>query len=72
MKSHRLVKSLLFTSRALKRWNRNSFGFAQHAIAKLEVELKEVQSTTITDHCRQTEIIKELKIHRERLESINK
>lgn len=45
MHYHRLSRSLVCTSRALKKWNREIFGFAHIKIKDLEKELETLQSS---------------------------
>lgn len=70
MDYHKLRRSLLKTSIALKTWNKEIFGFADRKIRELEVELNSVQQETIRDFAKESIILEKLRTHRDRWESI--
>lgn len=59
MHSHRLNRSLITTSKNLRKWNRESFGFANIKIGELEKELNHFQKMDSDDQ-RQKHILKDL------------
>lgn len=71
MHCHRLTQSLFHTSRALRKWNKESFGFAQVKIKSLDEGLDSLQKNDM-DRGRQMHILKDLRIQWARLEFINR
>lgn len=71
MHCHRLNRSLNITTRRLRKWNRECFGFAEVKIYDLEEELQILQNGD-SDESRQLQIREELKEQRARLECIYK
>lgn len=67
MECHQLRRSLFNTTKALQKWNREHFGFAQNQIYILETELANV---TDREEARQGKIRQELIIQRARLDLI--
>lgn len=71
MHCHRLNRSLNATSKALRKWNRESLGYAHQQIKGLENELANLQQID-QGVVRQDQIQSDLRIKRARMESINK
>lgn len=71
MFGHRLSRSLLDTSWALRIWNKDVFGYAEVAIKNLERELENLHLNN-SDCDRQRDILESLKIQRSRLELIHR
>lgn len=71
MHGHRLNCSLMHTSRAFKRLNREVFEFANTNIKGLECELESLKESKI-DLDRQRQIQEDLSTNRARMESINR
>lgn len=71
MHNHRLMQSLNATTKALRKWNREIFGFAQFKIKDLEGELETLQRNNV-NHDRQRTILANLKEQRSMLELIHR
>lgn len=67
--SYKLDTSLRNTTRALQRWNRESFGYAHLKIKELEKEL-EITQQQDQPSAKQDEIRMQLEVQRNRMESI--
>ncbi|KAF3442021.1 hypothetical protein FNV43_RR15937 [Rhamnella rubrinervis] len=70
MACHKLGRSLFATTRALRRWNRCHFGYANLRIQSLEEELEIIQSKDGDNRSDYSKVKEELKVHRDRWESI--
>lgn len=72
MAAHKLVRSLKSTTTALKAWNRSHFGYANKKIQNLEEELRIIQLQDGDSTEKERYILEELRIQRQRWESILK
>ena len=72
MEAHKVARRLNSTTRALKEWNKKHFGMTQHKIKNLESKLQQIQLGNQLDDVEQSNILEELRVQRERLESIFK
>lgn len=70
MESHQLRMSLFNTSKALKRWNKTHFGYAQTKIKLLEEDLNSLQGQYGRGELWKKQVIEELGKQKARLESI--
>lgn len=68
MESHQICRKLLNTLKALSKWNRDSFGFAQHNIKQLETDL--ARCTKDNDRIRIKDTEEAIQEQRKRLEQI--
>lgn len=62
MESHQLWRSLFNTSKALRKWNKEYFGFANTKIKALEEELDKISSCPIGDSTKRTQVLENLQI----------
>lgn len=72
MTAHKLLRSLKFTTATLKAWNRSHFRYANKRIQNLEEELRVVQLQDRDSTEREPYTLEELRIQRQRWESILK
>ena len=69
---HKLGKSIWATTKALKLWNKNHFGYANIRIQSLEKELRKIQLLDGDNRLEQRRVTEELKIQGDHWESILK
>lgn len=70
MEAHKLFRRLINTAKAFSAWNKSHFGHIQTRIAELELQLLQLQQNACVSLNAHKQVIDEIRIQRERLESL--